>query len=129
MCVAGAGNIAFDIFGRPANQNTLRLDDSACSNYTQFPARRLMEIENAARPYLNICAAGNRGASDAMGVGRDRAVQNVYGDGYGGNFVRHYDNASNAPWERPMDAIPPYYQQRVQPWTGSMDATGYVYRG
>ena len=29
MCPAGAGDIAFDIYGRPADQNTLTLTDSS----------------------------------------------------------------------------------------------------
>ena len=98
MCPAGAGDIAFDIYGRPADQNTLRLTDAACSQYTKFSARRRIEIENNERPYLPVCAAGLRGAADYMGVGRDLLPQNLYGEGYQGNMVRHYPTATNMPW-------------------------------
>lgn len=129
MCPAGAGQISFDIFGRSVNQNTIAfLTDSACSLYTQFKASDRIQSENMERPYLNICAAGNRGAGDMLNA-RDRMPQNVYGEGYGGNFVRHYDNASNSPWERPLQDLPPLYHNRVQPWDGTMDATGFSYRG
>lgn len=130
MCPASAQNIAFDIFGRPANQNTLLLDDSACSNYTIFPARRRIEVENMERPYIPICAAGNRGAADFMGVARDLLPQNIYGEGYGGNMVRHYDTANNSVWEPNEPSPTGYYQRRIQPFDFSMDATSVgVFRG
>lgn len=131
MCPAGSGDIAFDIYGRPADQNTLRLTDSACSNYTKFSAGRRIEIENLERPYLPVCAAGLRGASDLMGVGRDLLPQNLYGSGYQGNMIRHYDTPNNYPWsEGPQGPNPPYYQHMIQPWSGSMDAsTGNLFRG
>lgn len=130
MCPAGAQSIAFDIFGRPVNQNTLLLNDSACSNYTIFSAERRIEVENMERPYIPICAAGNRGASDFMGMARDNLPQNLYGDGYSGNFVRNYPTANNSPWESPNVPSKPFYHTRIQPWDGSMDATSIsVYRG
>jgi hypothetical protein len=130
MCPASSQNIHFDIFGRPVNQNTLLLNDSACSNYTIFPARRRIEVENMERPYIPICAAGNRGAGDFLAVGRDLLPQNVYGEGYGGNMVRHYSTANNSPWEMPEPAPRDYYQRRIQPFDYSMDATSVgVYRG
>ena len=131
MCPAGSGSIAFDIFGRPANQNTLTLTDSACSNYTQFSSARRIEIENSERPYLNICAAGNRGNSDALGMSRDKLPQNVYGTGFAGNFVRHYDTPGNAPWEQALPQnVSQFYQARVQPFDFSLDATdNSIYRG
>jgi hypothetical protein len=130
MCPASSQNIQFDIFGRPVNQNTLLLDDSACSNYTIFPARRRIEVENMERPYIPICAAGNRGAGDFMGAGRDLLPQNIYGDGYGGNMIRHYDTANNSPPEAPEPAPKNYYQRRIQPFDFSMDASSVsVYRG
>jgi len=130
MCVAGAGDIAFDIYGRPADQNTLRLTDSACSNYTKFSAGRRIEIENMERPYLPICAAGLRGAGDYMGKGRDLIPQNLYGEGYQGNMVRHYPTATNMPWsEGPQGPNPPYYQKQIQPFAYSMDSSSHDYRG
>lgn len=130
MCPAGAQSIAFDIFGRPANQNTLLLNDSACSNYTIFSAERRIEVENMERPYIPICAAGVRGAADFMGKGRDQMPQNVYGDGYAGNFVRHFPTASNSPWESPNVPSKPYYHTRIQPFSFSMDATSNgIFRG
>lgn len=130
MCPAGAQNISFDIFGRPVNQNTLPLLDSACSNYTIFSAERRIEVENQERPYIPICAAGNRGASDFMGMGRDNLPQNLYGDGYAGNMIRHYDTANNSPWEAPSVPSRPFYQSRIQPFDFSHDATSIgVYRG
>jgi len=130
MCIAGGGDIAFDIYGRPADQNTLRLTDSACSNYTKFPAMRRIEVENLERPYLSICAAGNRGSSDGMGKGRDLLPQNLYGEGYQGNMVRHYPTRNNYPWsEGPQGANPPYYQKQIQPFTYSMDGTTHLFRG
>lgn len=131
MCPAGSGVISFDIYGRPANQNTLTLTDSACSNYTQFSSARRIEVENSERPYLNVCASGNRGGGDFLGVARDKFVQDLYGSGYGGNFVRHYDTPGNAPWDISPQSVPPaFYHRRIQPWTGSHDATdNSIYRG
>jgi len=130
MCPAGAGDIAFDIYGRPADQNTLTLTDSACSNYTKFPAARRIEVENLERPYLPVCAAGNRGAADYMGKGRDLLPQNIYGEGYQGNMVRHYPTRGNQPWsEGPQGPNPPYYQKQIQPFSYSMDGTSHQFRG
>lgn len=130
MCPASSGDIAFDIYGRPADQNTLRLTDSACSNYTKFPAARRIEVENLERPYLPICAAGLRGAADTMGVGRDVLPQNLYGEGHQGNMVRHYPTANNYPWhEGPQGPNPAYYHKQIQPFTFSHDATTHLWRG
>lgn len=131
-CPAGAGHIAFDIYGRPAPQSTLLLNDAACSNYTQYSAARRIEVENFVRPQVGICAAGQRGAADFQGVGRDLIPQNLYGTGFEGNFVRHYNTPNNAPWDVTPDcpgqktysSLP-----RVQPWTGSHDATSKTWRG
>lgn len=130
MCPAGSGDIAFDIYGRPADQNTLTVRDSACSNYTKFPASRRIEVENLERPYLPVCAAGLRGAADFMGVGRDNLPQNLYGEGYQGNMVRHYNTANNMPWsEGPQGPTQPYYQKKIQPFSYSHDATSHLWRG
>ncbi len=131
MCPAASGDIQFDVYGRPAGQNTLLLNDSACSNYTKWSSARRIQVENQERPYLPVCAAGLRGAADFMGKGRDHLPQNVYGEGYKGNMVRHYANASNMPpSEGPQGPNPPYYHKRIQPASLSMDATGGAfYRG
>ena len=116
----------------PASQNTLRLTDSACSHYTKWSAARRIQVENNDRPYLPICAAGLRGAADMMGVGRDNIPQNLYGEGYQGNMIRHYNTANNAPWHQGPDGPDEaaYYTQKlVQPVTFSMDGTNFQYRG
>jgi len=131
LCPASAGDIGFDIYGRPATQNTLLLNDSACSHYTDFSTQRRMEIENLERPYLPICAAGLRGAGDLMHLGRADMPQDLYGCGsYRGNFVRHYNTPSNLPWsETPTEPFSPYYHKRIQPFSWSHDATGNLFRG
>lgn len=126
MCPAGSGDIAFDIYGRPASQNTLHLADASCSHYTEFSAARRIEVENNERPYLPICAAGLRGAGDFMGVGRDVLPQNLYGEGYQGNMVRHYPTANNMQWDSPTGPRVPFYQRQIQPFSFSMDATRNV---
>jgi hypothetical protein len=113
------------------SQNTLLLEDAACSNYTEFSARRRIEIENMERPYVPICAAGLRGAADFQGAARDLVPQNLYGTGYQGNFVRHYPTANNAPPAcGPSGPRYPYYQKKIQPFTFSHDAsTTNIWRG
>lgn len=129
MCPAGAGDIANDVYGRPVSQTTLRLTDSACSNYTMYSAGRRIEVENMERPYLPICAAGNRGAADLMGFGRDILPQNLYGEGFQGNMVRQYPTRNNYPWsEGPQGPNLPYYQKQIQPFTYSHDGTGHIFR-
>lgn len=130
MCPAGAGDIMFDIYGRPAGQTTLRLDDAACSNYTRWSAARRIEVENLERPYLPICAAGLRGAADFMGKGRDLLPQNLYGEGYRANMIRHYPTANNMPWsEGPQGPSTYYYQKQIQPFSYSMDGSSNLWRG
>jgi len=130
MCPAGSGDIAFDVYGRPADQNTLHLADSACSHYTKWNAARRIEVENLERPYLPVCAAGLRGAADYMGKGRDLLPQNVYGTGFQGNMVRHYNTANNMPWsEGPQGPNLPYYQKQIQPFAYSHDAVSNLFRG
>lgn len=130
MCPAGAGDIAFDIYGRPASQKTLYLADAACSNYTEWSAARRIEVENFVRPNLAICAAGQRGASDFMGVGRDIIPQDLYLTGNEGNFVRFYNTPNDAPWDQePNCPRIPYRDHPVQPFTFSHDATSKTWRG
>ena len=130
MCPAGSGDIAFDIYGRPASQKTLLLNDAACSNYTEWSSARRIQVENNERPYLPICAAGLRGAGDFMGVGRDIIPQNMYGEGPAGNMVRHYRTPNNAPPSQgPQKPRVPYYQKQIQPFSYSMDADSHLWRG
>jgi hypothetical protein len=131
MCPASAGDIQNDVYGRPVSQNTLRLTDSACSNYTQFSAGRRIEVENLERPYLPVCAAGLRGAADWMGKGRDILPQNLYGSGYQGNMIRHYamNPANMPPDQTPAAPMRGYYQKKIQPFSYSMDGTSFQFRG
>jgi len=130
MCPASAGDIQNDVYGRPASQKTLRLNDSACSNYTEWSSARRIEVENLERPYLPVCAAGLRGAADWMGKGRDLLPQNLYGSGYQGNMVRHYGNATNmTPDQTPSMPMRNYYQKKIQPFSYSMDGSSFLFRG
>ena len=142
-CPAGSGNIHHDIYGRPVTQNTLDLRDSACSHYL-INASEYMQYETNHRPHLPICAAGLRGASDMMGVGRDLIPQNLYASGYDpslpadkqalgtfrGNFMRTYANPNNAPpqekWPLPRTAP---YERWFQPWDLSMDGAQGAWAG
>ncbi len=136
-CPAGSGNIHHDIYGRPVTQNTLDLRDSACSHYL-INASEYMQYETNHRPHLPICAAGLRGASDMMGVGRDLIPQNLYNSGYNpalpadkqdlgnfrGDFERTYGTPNNAPPQHkwPLPRADPY-DRWFQPWDLSLDAT------
>lgn len=115
-----------DQYGRPVGQDTLLLNDPACSHYNSQSAQRRMNLEViATRPQFLIGPIGYRGASDAMGMGRDKMPRNLYGSGNEGDFVRVYNTPNNAPPQplAPCDAGVAYYQRRIQPWSGSMDAT------
>lgn len=131
MCPAGSGHIMHDVYSRPVSQKTLRLRDADCSNYTEFSSARRIEVENLERPALPVCAAGLRGASDFMGLGRDMMPQNLYGAGMEGAFVRHYNTPNNAPPQPPLRMRQGCYVQKpVRPFDFSMDATsGNTYRG
>lgn len=129
-CPAGAGDIFFDQYMRPVSQNTLHLNDSSCSNYTSFSARRRIHIENMERPYATVCSAGYRGGGGLMGAGRDLHPQDMYGLGTRGNMVRHYDSANNTPPSQgPAPAPSSCSYRTVQPFSHSHDATGYAWRG
>ena len=124
LCPAGSGDLAQDVFGRPASQNTLSVNTSAdCSHYT-YTAQELMGFESNHRPYLPTCDAGLRGAGDAMGAGRDQMPKNLYGEGQRGDFVRHYPTANNAPWDE-MPVVRHYSksQYKRSPFNFSHDAT------
>ena len=143
-CPAGSGNIHHDIYGRPVTQNTLPLMDSACSQYL-INAQQFMQYETNHRPHLPICAAGLRGASDMMGVGRDLIPQNLYAFGYDpsapkgdqdlgtfrGQFQRTYPwIPNNAPpqgnWRIPRQAP---YDKTIQAYDFSNDGTSGVFAG
>jgi hypothetical protein len=131
MCPAGAGDISFDIYGRPSSQNTLFLNDAACSHYTDWSASRRIGVENNERPYIPVCGAGSRGGGDTLGVGRDAQQQNLYGQGYQGNMVKHYPTGNNTPWEEgPQHPSPSsYIGKMVQPFDFSHDSTSHLWRG
>ena len=132
LCPAGAQEIQNDVYGRPASQSTLPVNrDASCAMGTMYPAPRMIAVENLARPYVPICAAGLRGAGDFMGVGRDLAAQDLYGMGRQGDFIRNYNTHNNAPPDFSNGPnMTNYYQRREQPFSWTMDATkqGY-YKG
>lgn len=126
MCPAGAQYLAFDIYGRPANRNTLDLRDSACSNYA-ITAATYAQYESNNRPMIPICAAGLNGGGDLMGVGRTFMPRDLYGTGKAGEFVRHYGTRTNRPEEIAQKAKY-FYQKAIQPFDFSHDATSVVMR-
>lgn len=97
MCPAGAPFIAYDIYGRPATQNTLPINtDPACSSLTQFGVRDHIERESYERPYIPIAPPGQRGIGDFGDMRRDRIPKSLYENSARGNNVRHYRTANNA---------------------------------
>lgn len=129
LCPAGAGNINFDIYGRPATQNTLNVGGNRegggaaeCGHYV-YSAARLMQFENNQRPFLPVAAAGLRGAGDLAGLGRDLIPQDLYGNGFRGNFVRHYPTPNNSPWQVAPMASASVPHRPVQNFDFSHDAT------
>ena len=128
LCPASAQQLQHDVYGRPANQNTLSVNlDASCGQGTQFNAMRHIQRENMERPYLPVCAAGNRGAADFMGVGRDIIPQNLYGEGQRGNMIRHYNTQNDAPWENQVNQPSQYYWRIEQPYSYSHDSTKSAY--
>lgn len=124
-CAAGSGHLQWDIYGRPATQNTLNVSDANCSKYTEFDHNRRIQVESVERPYIPICRAGRPG--DGMGVGRDVNPRDVYGTDCGrGHFHRDYPNSNRPPTRRPPPSVShhkPYYYGRNDM---SMDATQRV---
>lgn len=133
VCPAGGGRLDHDVFGRRVSKNTLDLRAAECSHYTGIPAARFMAFENNHRPYLSICAAGLRGASDGMGKGRDLMVQNLYQvrgpDAFRGNFKRHFPTPNNAPWQEQGAFARQAHHKRIPEWVPSHDATDFEFRG
>jgi hypothetical protein len=123
MCPAGAQELQNDVYGRPASQQTLPVNlDASCAQGSMYPSYRQIAVENQNRPYIPICAAGMRGG-DTMGVGRDLIPQDLYGFGVGGEFVRHYNTANNAPpWDNAPPRRPNFYWRMEQPATLTHDA-------
>lgn len=123
MCPASAQHLQNDVYGRPASQQTLPVNlDASCATGSMYPAPRQIAIENQNRPYIPICAAGMRGGGDMMGVGRDLIPEDLYGFGRGGDFVRQYNTANNAPWDPPQAPQPNYYRRMEQPFSFTHDA-------
>ncbi len=93
LCPTQGEHLSYDVFGRPANQNTLAISYAPCAVHSEFPGRRIIAVENAHRPYMPICADTVRSSTtrsgDLMGVGRDKSPQNLYGEGTRGNFVQY----------------------------------------
>jgi len=129
-CVAEAGELRHDVYGRPASQNTLDLSNSDCSKYTEFNVRRRIATESIERPYVPVCRVGRPG--DGMAVGRDVNPRDIYGgtDCGRGNFFREYSSPNNAP---PSQFVPPLKNTHYPYVYGasgsySMDATQRVLR-
>lgn len=128
MCPAGSQELQNDVYGRPASQQTLPVNmDASCASGTMYPARRLIAVENQARPYVPICAAGMRGGGDMMRVGRDLIPQDLYGLGRQGDFVRHYPTKNNAPWDVAPPQSPNYHWRTEQPFTFTHDSQQSAY--
>ena len=127
MCPASAQRIQNDVYGRPATQNTLPMKlDASCASGSLYPAPRIIAVENAARPYIPICASGLRGSSDFMGVGRDLNPKGLFADDESGNFVRQYNTMNDAPWDNP-DRRPGNYHRTFQPFSFTHDASRAAY--
>ena len=94
--MAMAGRLHHDIYGRAANQNTLRMLSAADAQFNKFTAQFLIQVENAQRAYNPIAAVGLQGAGDFAATGRDVMPQGIYGDDSGrGNFQRLSHLANN----------------------------------
>ena len=122
MCPASAQVLMNDVYGRPAPQSTLPLNEASCAQGSMYPSYRRIAIENQDRPYIPICASGLRGGGDMMGVGRDLIPQDLYGFGPGSEFVRTYSTPNNAPWDNAPPRRPNYYWRLEQPVNFSHDA-------
>ena len=101
-----------------------------------------MQYETNHRPAISICAAGLRGASDMMGVGRDLMPTNLYNTGYN-PFLPGTDGEGDfrgqfgpKVFNTPNDATPqkenfglwPHkrvnpYEKPIQPFDFGMDST------
>lgn len=111
-CPTGSHDLQNDIYGRPANRNTLDTRSAECNARADLndTAAGHIQRENNERPYVPIAAAGMRGAGDLMAVGRDLMPQDLYGEGNRGNFVRHGMYANHLP--QPADQLPPVITER-----------------
>lgn len=127
FCSAGCGSLGRDIYGRPANQDTLNVSDNSCSQYTEYDVRRRIANENIERPYIPICRVGRPG--DGMGVGRDVNPRDLYGVDPGrGHFYKEYNNLRNMPpFANPSGRDAPVHAPYIYDGM-SMDATQRLLR-
>lgn len=97
MCVAGADQNRYDDYGRRVN-NPLAIrpyNATECSPYV-LTTGDVINRENNERGYVTIQKPGARGAGDFLGVKRDRAVNNLYGNSQDNGFKRDYFSGNNA---------------------------------
>lgn len=125
----GMHNLRHDVYGRPANQNTLPVLDSACSPFTVNTVQAHLSRESVERPVLPGCASGNRGGGDLMGKGRDMMPKNLYASftPARGNFDRVYPTANNLPPHESYGTPSPLHKMTM--YAGSHNASDRVYRG
>jgi hypothetical protein len=131
ICPAGAGDIYQDIYGRIVNQNTLNVNDAACSNYTFASVDRYIGFENIARPNIPIAAAGLRGGDDCMNVGRGLMPRNVYDSRSNrGGWIKEWPTPSNLPRDKMCQPCM-YERRKVPKFDFSHDAStsDVVFRG
>jgi hypothetical protein len=126
-CPAGAGDINYDIYGRLVTQNTLNLNDAACSNYTGITAATYLQYENNVRPSIPICSAGMRGAGDTGGYSKHFIPRKLYGPQSRGGFVRFYGTPNNIPPNVVPDARVKH--RTVQEFDFSHDSSSNYIRG
>ncbi len=128
-CPTGAHDLMNDVYGRPANQNTLDMRSADCNAHADLnnTAAGHIQRENNERPYMPVAAAGMRGAGDLAGLSRDLIPQNLYGTGVGGNFVRHGMYANHLP-EQTVRLSAPITERRWQnTFVPSNDATSVYF--
>lgn len=128
MCSAGAPNLSHDIYGRPANQNTLSVNlDAACGQLSHFGVNQQIARESLERPYVSIAPPGLRGSGDLSGKARDYLPRGLYENSVRGINVRHYSTPNDAPPENFARASVPVgsviYSRAERPNDFSMDAT------
>lgn len=125
LCPAGAAHIANDEYGRPAMQTTLPIGkDASCAMGSSQPLNRVLARENYERPYVPIADPGIYGSGDMAGWGRNRNPQNLYGNGYGGNFVRQYSGPDNRQADPgSQGCAQQMYPGYPRPYDGSMAAS------
>lgn len=109
ICPAGAGHLSYDIYGRPATQNTLTVHmDASCGQQSQYDVANHLNRENLERPYVQIAPPGLRGAGDFSGKGMDFLPVGLYENTTAGKNVRHYQTPNDAPPEHYAQPRVPY---------------------